>query len=81
MNLRSNCITIINREYVETPSPISITTPVSFPDAYKLSRDCGAIKIAGTLNLSKKISAIFSVCLFGENTDCAIKTYNNIFNL
>ncbi len=43
-----------------TPSPASNTTPVVRPVAYKLSTACSDTKSAGTLKVSKNISAAFS---------------------
>ena len=48
-----------------TPSPASRTTPVVRPVAYRESTACSDTNSAGTLNVSKKISADFSRFLRG----------------
>jgi len=50
---------------VETPSPISSTTPVTLPDAYSDRTDYKAMYNLGTLKFSNIISQIFSLFLIG----------------
>mmetsp|Transcript_36071 Transcript_36071/g.58282 ORF Transcript_36071/g.58282 Transcript_36071/m.58282 type:complete len:207 (-) Transcript_36071:66-686(-) len=79
---------IANPSYIGTacvtPSPESKTTPVVRPDAYKLRTACKEINRAGTLRVSKKISAAFSLFLRGfkgasvRSTGCfSLSTFNS----
>jgi hypothetical protein len=57
-----------------TPSPESKTTPVVRPVEYKLSTACIDMYKAGTLNVSKNISAAFSRLRLGFNGASVNKT-------